>query len=329
MQNPSDAHKAPNFKKHLKYAAIPIKILEFDDCFDFDIFIERGDGFVLFASQNIRINAENIEKLINAKHKDIYVSVDDKSKYGHYLSQNISRFTEDGLMKRDEKARLVYDSAKTVMEVLFENPNTPESITNVKKVANSIMDGIIQDDKAFASLVKVSSYDYYTYTHSLNVGIYAIGIGKMMGFDKERLNTLANGGILHDLGKSRVDPQIINKPAKLTDEEFEVVKKHPVFGFELLDHLGEANADVLVAIKYHHEKFDGSGYPDGLKGDQIPLFAQIVAVADVFDALNTRRSYKSPMSTFETLQFMKKEMTNHLNPAILGNLIRCMTGGSV
>ena len=128
--------------------------------------------------------------------------------------------------------------------------------------------------------------------------------------------------ILHDLGKSCVDPNIINKNGKLTKSEFEEIKQHPVYGYDLALNMGITDKRILSGIRSHHEKLDGSGYPDGLKDQQIPLFARIIAVCDVFDALTTKRSYKDAMKSFEAIKLMKEQMSNHLDMKLVNALIQ-------
>ena len=143
----------------------------------------------------------------------------------------------------------------------------------------------------------------------------------------EELRALAHGAALHDVGKSKVDQNVLNKQGKLDDEEFRHIKQHAAFGFDILqDSANKEDKRVLSAVRHHHEKMDGSGYPDGLSGGSISPYAKIVAIADVFDALNTKRCYKEPMPTFDTLMLMKNQMGNHIDVDILKAFIMCMCG---
>jgi HD-GYP domain-containing protein (c-di-GMP phosphodiesterase class II) len=188
-------------------------------------------------------------------------------------------------------------------------------------VVSDLVDTILVDNFTLKSLLVIASHDYYTHTHSINVAIYALSLGSFLGLQKETLAELGEAALLHDLGKSKIDPAIINKNGKLTDKEFKEVQKHSDLGYAVGLKLGIKNKNVLDGIRHHHEKMDGSGYPLGLKGKEIPLFARIIGACDIFDALTSRRSYKEPMTTFETLKLMKTTMKEHLDVRLLDKMI--------
>lgn len=155
---------------------------------------------------------------------------------------------------------------------------------------------VIQLESTFLAIVRtwgqsIESADSYTHGHCERVAKYGRAVAAALGLDEEQLTTIQIGAYLHDLGKVRVPPEILNKPGRLTPEEFAIIKKHPEWGVELLAGI-EFPWDIRPIIRWHHEKDDGSGYPDGLRGDQIPLSAQIICVVDVYDALTSTRSYR-------------------------------------
>jgi putative nucleotidyltransferase with HDIG domain len=141
----------------------------------------------------------------------------------------------------------------------------------------------------------IESADQYTFGHCERVARYAVAVGGVLGLDPMELTTLRLGAYLHDVGKVRVPHEILNKPGRLTEEEFEIIKLHPVHGVELLKGV-EFPWDLRPIVRWHHEKQDGTGYPDRLRGDEIPLGSQVIGIVDVFDALTTTRSYRASMS---------------------------------
>ncbi|PLV55732.1 HD-GYP domain-containing protein [Thermotoga sp. SG1] len=151
----------------------------------------------------------------------------------------------------------------------------------------------------------VGKKDHYTAIHSRNVAKIAFLIGKKMGLKRKELKTLEMAGYLHDIGKIAVSEHVLNKSGKLSDEEFEIIKKHPVVGADILKEYSELS-HVVPVILYHHERTDGSGYPLGLKNSEIPLLARILAVADVFDALTSDRPYRPAMKPEDALSLIKK-----------------------
>jgi len=151
----------------------------------------------------------------------------------------------------------------------------------------------------------IESADTYTFGHCERVASYGVAVAEALGADQGQLTTIRMGAYLHDLGKVKVPHQILNKPGKLTDEEFDIIKRHPVWGVELLAAV-EFPWNIKPIIRSHHERYDGTGYPDRLKGDEIPLGAQIICIVDVYDALTTTRSYRGAMEHATALARMEE-----------------------
>ena len=151
----------------------------------------------------------------------------------------------------------------------------------------------------------IESSDSYTHGHCERVAGYAVAVGRLLGLDETELKTLRIGAYLHDVGKVRVPHEVLNKPGKLSDEEFAMMKQHTVWGVELLATV-EFPWDIKPIIRWHHEKLDGTGYPDRLQSDEIPLSAQIIGIVDVYDALTTTRAYRPAMSHQQALAELKR-----------------------
>lgn len=160
----------------------------------------------------------------------------------------------------------------------------------------------------------IESADSYTFGHCERVAAYAVAVANALGLADEDRTAISLGAYLHDVGKVRIPHEILNKPARLTNEEFEIMKLHTLYGIELLKDI-EFPWDIKPIIRSHHEKYDGSGYPDGLRGDEIPLRAQVICVVDVFDALTTTRSYRGAMSWSTALTEMRNS-SRFWDPAV-------------
>jgi putative nucleotidyltransferase with HDIG domain len=160
----------------------------------------------------------------------------------------------------------------------------------------------------------IESTDSYTFGHCNRVADYAVAVAEELGLDESAVTTIRLGAYLHDLGKIKVPHEVLNKPGRLTNEEFDVIKKHPEWGVELLEGI-EFPWDIKPIILYHHERYDGTGYPHRLKGEEIPLSAQILCIADVYDALTTTRSYRGAMPLPEALRCME-ESRHHWRPDV-------------
>ena len=150
----------------------------------------------------------------------------------------------------------------------------------------------------------IESTDTYTFGHSERVASYAAIVAQTLGLDDAEVTTVRIGAYLHDLGKVRIPHEILNKPGKLTNEEFDIMKMHPEYGLEMLASV-EFPWDIKPIIRSHHEKQNGKGYPDRLRGDEVPLVAQLIGVVDVFDALTTTRSYRAAMDHATALTEMR------------------------
>ncbi len=168
----------------------------------------------------------------------------------------------------------------------------------------------------YAFVKAIEARDPYTEQHSNRVTRIAMVIGRQMGCSEEELGILNTAGYLHDIGKIGIRDQILLKPASLTTEEFDVIKRHPVIGAEIVGHLGLWAREQEI-IRYHHERFDGSGYPDGLKGRDIPLLSRILAVADVYDSLSSDRAYRKRMPEGQILKLIDDNCGRHFDPEIV------------
>ncbi|MCH7552016.1 HD-GYP domain-containing protein, partial [Patescibacteria group bacterium] len=166
-------------------------------------------------------------------------------------------------------------------------------------------------------------HDFYTYTHSVNVGILSVSLSKNLykGSTDHNMHELGAGFFLHDLGKVRVDPAIINKPGRLTEKEMQQMRIHPYQSYKILEETNHLTKEAKVIALQHHEREDGTGYPKRLKGDEIHDYGRICCIADVFDALTATRSYKKAMSPFEALKIMKEEMLGFFHKEIFGNFV--------
>lgn len=177
-------------------------------------------------------------------------------------------------------------------------------VQEMARTVNEIIDQLLSRESVVVNLVDIRSLDDYTFGHSVNVCVLSLITGITLGYSREDLFRLGMGAILHDIGKIHVPEEILNKPGPLTGEEFEVVKQHTVWGYELLRCLSDVgHASACVALQ-HHERHDGHGYPEGLRGDEIHPFARIVAVADVFDALTSDRAYRRALPVHEAWEML-------------------------
>lgn len=232
-------------------------------------------------------------------------------------------------MSHPEERNPLYNSAQHFLVAYEQDANLTkqifQDISSGRRLdmdaANSIVGSIVakNDDNRniVDSIMRVRNIDEYTYYHSLNVSMLCMLIGRWLRLDEEHVQNLAQAGLLHDIGKTQIPLEIINKPGRLTDDEFAEMKRHSEYGYNIVNAMEEVNPEVAVAILTHHEKEDGSGYPIGLKGNQLNLYSKIITVADIFDAMTANRTYKSKDTPFQVFDLMQHGSFGVLDPVVL------------
>ena len=314
-----DIHDTP------EYEGLPLRVLRSNSTVMFDIFVKAFDGFKKVAKKSTVVTDKLIDKLTENKYDTVYTPYEQKNDMYAYVENNLDTIIYDTTVTQEQKSKVIYSTATDIADALFSSPITTGSIQRTRGIIKPMLDSILSDNTTIDSLIAVSSYDYYTYTHSVDVSVYSLGIGRELNLFPTTLNLLGEAAILHDIGKSQIDIGIVNKPGRLTAEEFDEMKLHPTYAYQLLVEHGVKNPAILSGARDHHEKLDGSGYPRGLKGEDISKFARIIAIADIFNALTTRRSYKPALSTFEALKIMKHDMEGELDPDLLKRFIYMMS----
>ncbi len=198
------------------------------------------------------------------------------------------------------------------------------NIDGCKGVAKKIVEQVLDRGVLSLDLTDLRSFDGYTYAHSVNVAVIACVIGFGLKLNSEELEQLVTAGLLHDLGKLVIPREILNKPARLTNEEYDLMKTHSTLSYELIKERWDISANVKAAVLYHHENVDGSGYPDGREGDQTSLFTKILHVADVYDALVSKRPYKNPYSPYEACEYLMGAGGIMFDPNVVESLLLCV-----
>jgi HD-GYP domain-containing protein (c-di-GMP phosphodiesterase class II) len=197
------------------------------------------------------------------------------------------------------------------IELIYQNPDKHEVAKAASGITDELMKAIESNDAVALNINALKCSDEYTFKHSVDVATISMVIAKRQGKSSKEIFEIGMAGLLHDIGKTRVPPEILNKPARLTPEEFEVMKKHSTFSYEIVSENHEIPVDVKLGMLQHHEKMDGSGYPYGATADHIHPYAKIITVADIYDALVTERPYKkgkSPREAVEMLMAMTEEL---------------------
>lgn len=200
-----------------------------------------------------------------------------------------------------------------------------EGIRRMVEVVEHIIEEILAGKEVMRNLTEICSADVYTYAHSVDVCVFSLAVGVKLGYKKEDLIKLGVGSLLHDLGKTRVPPEILNKPGRLTPEEFHEIKKHPVYGYKIALESGNGiDPRSATIILNHHERYDGKGYPRGLKGDEIDEMSAICAVADVYNAMTTDRVYRKAYPPHEAYEMIMASGNLMFSMKVVDAFLKCV-----
>jgi HD-GYP domain-containing protein (c-di-GMP phosphodiesterase class II) len=217
-----------------------------------------------------------------------------------------------------KKARVIQREALTVVKDLMQDVRVGKNIEGKRAavVVNAMIDSIFRNQDALFGLSRIKDYDTYTFVHSINVCVLSLAIGRRLNFNRPELQELGVGALLHDVGKMKIPSAILNKPTKLTPEEFIEIKKHPFYSVGILERSGGIPEKAKEIALQHHERQDGSGYPFGLQGEQISRESQLVAIIDVYDAITSVRCYSRGMPAHEGVkkifEWSKKDFNQEL-----------------
>lgn len=311
-----------------EYRPINLDFLTRNENQRFEIFYrsrQEKNRFLKFAGTD-PAHQEKFFKLIESgeAQEQFYIHERDMFKYYDQVTRSLREFVTDDKVPVQEKTGKIYSVSKDIMKEFFDLNASPKILHTSEEVMEMMETCMSDESFGFYALTQITNKDYYTYSHSVNVGLYCMtyGVKTKMGLNDTR--DLGIGGMFHDIGKSKIPAEIINKDGSLTEEEFELIKKHPVYGEGILKEMDCYQDRVIDMVRDHHERYEGNGYPNGSKGDDVTLFARICKIMDVYDALTTRRSYKKAMIPIEALVLMKREMSGHFDPKLVDNFIQLM-----
>lgn len=274
---------------------------------DFDIFINVQDHMILYGNHGYRWMKEELEGLLKHGHHTMLTRKRDAHKVKTY--SEITRLpTLDENLAPNVRLLSIEKVGAAFTAMLFESDLSKSCVAKANQIASALTNCILEDTSSIQALNHLVNHDQYVYFHSIRVATYAVAIAVEMGLtDEAKLREIALGGIFHDIGKKEVGLEIINKRGPLSNMEWKIMRGHPTFGFHavaksLLSHVPRE------IILHHHEKPDGSGYPDGLDRNSILAEVEIASLADVYDALTSARAYQQKRNTYEALDFIKHKM---------------------
>lgn len=228
-------------------------------------------------------------------------------------------------LEKDDKSKVqlsesVKERVSTGVQYLFSDTSNVEFANAANDITRNLMKAIDENDAVAMNVDALKISDEYTFKHSVDVATMAMIVAKQMQMSEQDIYNIGVAGLLHDVGKSMIPDEILNKPARLTEEEFEVMKQHSVFSYRILKEKGNVSDEILMGVLQHHEKINGSGYPMKALGNQICAYAKILAIVDIYDALVTERPYKAAFTQRDAVEIIMS-MTDELDIDVMKSFL--------
>ena len=295
--------------------------------------IDKSDqGRLAIANAGQIKHKDAIAKLTKNGIKFVWVDTERSAEHCGFkrkASNNIPPEPKKPLVTREnqqKQAQVILTEAKDLIRKVLSETFEGKAIevAPFEALADSMIESVLLDEDALRCMSALRSKDAYLLEHSVNVAFLLVTFGKYLKLDRSILREMAVGGILHDIGKIKVDNKVLHKPGKLTPEEFEHMKLHQVYALEIMNEtkgLSQVSKDVCLM---HHEKLDGRGYPRGLKAEEIPLHGRMSCIVDIFDALTATRCYKEAMSPAAAFKILLSLTPFHLDQELVYEFIRCV-----
>lgn len=310
------------------YKELPSPVIRVNQKCTRDLFVKINEGYRLFAA-NGAIYTEQQSNLFHKVKMKLYITAQDQEAADEYLNNYLGEFLSDPAVSSKHKAEYVYSNSMTSIRRVFEGTNG-RTLADLEKTAQDIVKLVLADKRVINDLITITSFDHFIYKHSIKVGVYGTALAvNLFGerITEHRMVNLSMGFFLHDIGMEKVPKKILDKKGPLTDDEWEIIKKHPQWGHDRLVKAGYISDEAAAIVLHHHERNDEKGYPFGKSGKGIPLYAKICAIADTFESLTSGRPFKKPRSPFEALKTMQTEMAREFDADLFKAFITLLTAG--
>lgn len=297
----------------------------------FRVYIRQAGNFVLYAAENEQFSQRHRQKLHDAGVAEVYIRAEQRPDYNRYIEKHLPHILQDACIPAQERARVLHSATEALVRDVFD-ARLPRGLgkkayARVTALVEKSM-GFLGQEESLRHIAALASHDYSVHTHCVQVFVYTMALLQQMGIDEETQVQVGIGALLHDIGKTHIPGEILSKPGPLTPEERLVINTHPVKGLALCQDV-PLSLTAAHCIVMHHERMDGSGYPGGLSGALIPPAVRALAVADVYDALTSKRCYADAMPPFAALQLMRDEMLGGLDPDVYKRLVMILSGANM
>ena len=318
---------AQGAKDEVEYLPVSVASLRQDTTIEFDLYLRTGpsEPAVLYTQKNSPFSKEAFKRLDENKISSLYIPALQAEEYHQYIEVHLKDMVLDNSLGPEAKSEVLYSSSNRLVKGFYENPKMKKGVDRTRNVAVSTIEFISSEKTALRHMIRSAAVDFHLFTHSVNVCSYGIGLAQRAGLDHpDTLREFAIALLLQDMGMNNLDPAIRDNTENLNVAQTRHMKEHTRIGEAALARLGGLSDTALDVVRHHHEKLDGKGYPDGLKGNQISTLVRISSIVDVFDALTSNRPHRKAYSSFEAIQMMNTTMKKDFDLEILRSFISMM-----
>ncbi len=306
-----------------EFMRVPLDAFRLETAVDVDLYClppGKKSRPALYRSARIPLIADDLNLLRQRGHAALYVSADQFGALERVLRESLADIVDDESIPAENRFAVLQSAMAVEMDSTFRLAKCDRFVALSHQVADQVTTLCGGNAIVPRKLFDMVRHDFYTFTHLTNVAGFAVLLADHLGIrDRADQEKIAVGGLLHDVGKRFIPADVLCKTAKLTDDEWDLIKAHPVRGYEDLCDRSDVDDAQLMMVYQHHERFDGTGYPVGLAGDDIHPWARMLAICDVFDALTSLRPYRKPASWPEAIKYLESHAGTHFD----AEMVRC------
>ncbi|MDD2309077.1 MAG: HD domain-containing protein [Desulfuromonadaceae bacterium] len=272
------------------------------------LFLMSGGNYVLYKAPDRVFTVDDYSRLKRNNTEFLYVRSGDMESINEFMERGLAKMLSRDDLSGNAKGRILYQTSVNCLIDLFESPETTDNQIRCRNMVQHILQQLATDTHALESLKSIVGHNFYIFTHSVQVAALSLLVhSELFTLAHDEMVDIGTGSLLHDYGMTFITSEILERNDALSDIEYYKVKQHTQQGYEYFKHSGNYSEIVLNIVRYHHERYDGNGYPTGIKGDDIPRSGQVAAICDVYSALTMDRPQRKANSHTDTIMIMREE----------------------
>ena len=301
------------------YLPVPLRVIPPQSLDQLNIYLVKEENYSLYRSNDLHFSDYDVQRLIASGVEFVYVSVQDHQTYYRTMEDAIDNIVTNPNLQKEKKAEILYATSLELANQLLADPPQKQELDRAANISRATVQLILDDREAFGHLFETFNHDFYTGTHMVNVCSVSIALAQKLGFIKpDLLPQLGTGSLLHDVGKIFIPNEILNCEDPLNPDQFNLIRSHVERGCQHLASVCELPEEIMAVVAEHHERMDGSGYPKGLKHDQISPIGRLTGIVDTFDAMTSVRPYrKQTYSIEQALDYIDTNTGEKYDPDIV------------